>query len=755
MRPRSSVVRPNMTIAAKLALAYGLFLAPIVYLGYQAAADKEASIGFAAKEIAGIHYIAVVRDVQDAVVRGAAMTGLIQRVKANEDALGAGLKTAGPADALVKALSGTDRDAAAQAAADLIGKAADGSNLTLDPDLDSFYTQDALTVKVPAAVAGIASLAAAVAETAGHEASVADQVKIGVDVGALQPTLDGLASDIESAVNGNPDKTVDPAVTPVVRNVTETAKTALAALDDHAKAADARTAVLPLLDAVTRAGTADAAVLEHLLDARISSLRSSEIMSGAVALALFLTAVVYVLLVVQRGAINPLRALTATMRRLADHDLGAEIGGLTRGDEVGGMARAVSVFKDNMIRADALTAAKVQEQAARDRRQAAIETHTKDFGASISGVMQSLTQSANQMKATAEEMSLAARRSMHSSSDAVDGASASARDLNAVAVAAEQMAASISEISRQVSYVTTAVRTAVDRASETDSKVAGLAAAADRIGDVVRLISQIASQTNLLALNATIEAARAGDAGKGFAVVAGEVKALAAQTALATNQISTQIVAIGAATNEAVDAVREVGLAIGQVESVANAIAAAVEQQSAATQEISSNVQNVTVATTTSVTAIEVVSSIATQTDTMSRSVLTAADEVGRTADTLRVEVNDFLLAMKQSEGQDRRTYERVSGGGALAFVTIQGAEEVRAQIRDISCGGVALLCAAEAPPGTDVKVRLPACDAVCGRVVRSGNGVLVVAFRQDAATTTLLDHAIKSLTQQIAAKAA
>jgi methyl-accepting chemotaxis protein len=238
--------------------------------------------------------------------------------------------------------------------------------------------------------------------------------------------------------------------------------------------------------------------------------------------------------------------------------------------------------------------------------------------------------------------------------------------LNSVAVAAEQMAASIHEISRQVAHVTTAVAKAVDRASETDKKVAGLSDTADRIGDVVRLITDIAGQTNLLALNATIEAARAGEAGKGFAVVASEVKTLATQTARATDQIGAQIVAIRTSTNEAVEAVRDVSLAIGDVASVATAIAAAVEQQAAATQEISSSVQNVTRATNTAAQSMEQVLTIAEQTDIASRSVLTAADEVGRTADTLRVEVNDFLSAMKRGEGEvdERRTSERVAGAG-------------------------------------------------------------------------------------------
>jgi methyl-accepting chemotaxis protein len=439
-------------------------------------------------------------------------------------------------------------------------------------------------------------------------------------------------------------------------------------------------------------------------------------------------------------------AMTAAMKRLAEGDRTAEIPAQDRGDEIGEMAQAVAVFKRNAIENDRLTTAEAREQAARDRRQAAMDRHTQEFGTSVSGVMASLVRSAGDMRAAATEMSEAATRTRDSTSSAVDGANTSSRDLNSVAVAAEQMAASINEISQQVGYVTAAVRQAVERASETDTKVAGLAEAADRIGDVVRLITDIAGQTNLLALNATIEAARAGEAGNGFAVVASEVKTLAAQTARATDRIGAQIVAIRAATGEAVGAVREVSSAIAQVDSVATAIAAAVEQQAAATQEISGNVQHVTQATTSAAQAMEQVLTIAERTDIASQSVSIAADEVGRTADTLRVEVNDFLTAMTRDDGDERRSYERVAGAGATASLSIRGGDKARVVVLDISRGGIALRCDSVAPAGTEVQVDLPASGSVSGRVVRSENGTLVVAFRQDAANLARLKRALDAI---------
>ena len=378
-------------------------------------------------------------------------------------------------------------------------------------------------------------------------------------------------------------------------------------------------------------------------------------------------------LLTTRAISRPTMRLTHIMGTLAGGAIELEIPDQHRRDEIGAMAQAVVVFKEHMIKADRLATEQAADRAAKDRRQAAMDRHTQDFGQTIAGVMTSLTQSAEQMRSAAKAISAATRQTRDSASETAEGAAASSRDLDTVSAASEQMSSSIAGISHQVSGVTESVRQAVERATVTDNKVTGLAAAADRIGDVVRLITDIASRTNLLALNATIEAARAGAAGKGFAVVASEVKALATQTAKATEEIGDQIVSIRTATAAAVAAAQDVTHAIGQVDTVATAIAAAVEQQAAATSEIAGSVQRVMQSAGSTSEAMQKVSTIAEESETTSRTVLTAADEVSHTADTLRGEVQQFLAAMVDSSETDRRRYERVSGDGSRATLRVAG----------------------------------------------------------------------------------
>ncbi len=460
-------------------------------------------------------------------------------------------------------------------------------------------------------------------------------------------------------------------------------------------------------------------------------------------------------LLLARAIIRPIRSMTEAMARLAAGDTETDVPARGNTDEIGAMARAVEVFRLHAIENTRLAREREHDRAEKDRHQAAMDRHTEDFGTSIAGVMQRFIASANAVRQAASQATDGARRTHERISDTMQGAAASARDLGSVAASAEEVAASINEISKQVSHVTASVQAAVGRATETDVKVASLSEAANRIGEVVHLITNIAGQTNLLALNATIEAARAGEAGKGFAVVAGEVKALAAQTARATEQIGAQVVAIRGATDGAVTAVREVGAAIGAVETVATAIAAAVEEQAAATREITNSVQLVTTTTSSAADAMREVLAIAESTDETNVSAVQAADEVGETAGTLRSEMADFLAALTRGNESERRLYERIPGEGAQVSVRMGSRPAAGATIKDISRGGITILLDCDDQLGMDTEFCLPGGGSVKARIVRIEDGMTSFAFRQDAASLSQIDRAMEIIGQGGAVKAA
>jgi methyl-accepting chemotaxis protein len=227
-------------------------------------------------------------------------------------------------------------------------------------------------------------------------------------------------------------------------------------------------------------------------------------------------------------------------------------------------------------------------------------------------------------------------------------------------------------------------------------------------------------------------------------VVAGEVKALAGQTARATEEISTQIVAIRTSTAEAVDAVRDVGTAIGEVDEVASAIAAAVEQQAAVTSEIGASVQTVSTATRQTAQAMQDVSGMSESAVNMGKEVLDGSDEINRTAETLQNELTQFLTALTRTEEDQRRRYERIDGRGLRARLRLPGQPEVEVAIRDISRGGLCLDCNLKADCGSEATLTLPGTDdAVAARVVRAGDGLLGLVFRQEAASLAKVDRAI------------
>ncbi len=351
--------------------------------------------------------------------------------------------------------------------------------------------------------------------------------------------------------------------------------------------------------------------------------------------------------VFNRRTVKPIVEMQGVVSRLADGDYTLDVPHRQRQDEIGDMARAVVVFRENGLANQRMQAERTQAQAEREQRQQHVENLIRGFDKKISSVLDQLAGAATEMQATARSMSAIAEKTAQRAQIVSAATTEASANVQTVAAAGEELTSSIHEISRQVAQSSDITSRAVVTAGNTDNQVQGLVKAVDRIGDVARLINDIAGQTNLLALNATIEAARAGEAGKGFAVVASEVKNLATQTAKATEEITGQIQAIQSATRDSVTSIQEITTTIHQISEIAATIAAAVEEQGAATQEIARNVQQAATGTQEVATNVVGVNDAAGETGGAASQVLTAAGALARQADALRVDVQAFLQEIR------------------------------------------------------------------------------------------------------------
>lgn len=339
--------------------------------------------------------------------------------------------------------------------------------------------------------------------------------------------------------------------------------------------------------------------------------------------------------------------LTKVMTTLAGGELNVKVPYSKESDEIASMAKAVEVFKDNLIETE-----QRREEEKRKAREDQVrrEKHDglfRDFEASVSIVVSTVSHSAQEMRRYAESLSQSATEASNRASTVASGASQAASNVATAAAATEELTASIHEITRQVSDSTRTATAAVDEARLANQAVSSLSNAANKIGQVVQMISEIANQTNLLALNATIEAARAGEAGKGFAVVASEVKNLASQTAKATEDITTQISTMQQVVGEAVHAIQGMAHTIEKINSGATAISAAVEEQGAATSEIARSVQEASSGTKDVSDSIGTVMTAANETGQVAGEVLNAASALAGESTRLQEEVESFIKGMR------------------------------------------------------------------------------------------------------------
>jgi methyl-accepting chemotaxis protein len=352
--------------------------------------------------------------------------------------------------------------------------------------------------------------------------------------------------------------------------------------------------------------------------------------------------------IIGRSISRPLNQLGARMQALANGSLDGEIPGLGRGDEVGAMAATVQIFKDNALRIRGLEQAEAQTQArAAAERRAAMEGIASDFERSVNGIVRSVSSAAAGMQTTAQSMTATASDASARAATVSAASDSASTNVGTVAAAAEELSSSVTEISRQVTRSSEIANKAVSDAERTNATVQVLSTGAEKIGEVVKLIHSIAAQTNLLALNATIEAARAGESGRGFAVVASEVKALANQTAKATEEISAQVAAMQASTSDAVNAINGITQTIAQMSEITVSISTSIEQQGEATREIARNIQQVAAGSSEISAHIGGVTTAAAATGSAATDVLSNARELDNQSGMLRNAVDGFLAKVR------------------------------------------------------------------------------------------------------------
>ncbi|MBY0429739.1 MAG: HAMP domain-containing protein, partial [Rhodospirillales bacterium] len=347
---------------------------------------------------------------------------------------------------------------------------------------------------------------------------------------------------------------------------------------------------------------------------------------------------------------RPIRRITTAMVALARGDTSIVIPAVDNRDEVGDMARAVQVFKDNAIEMDHMRHEQESERIRNEEeKRRSMNTLAEAFESTVMDVVQHVVREAEAVEVNSLTLTGIADQTCQYATQGASATEQASTNVRMVAAAVEDLARSVAAISSQASEATGIARGAVDEARQTNEVVTSLTEAAHRIGDVIHLIETIAKQTNLLALNATIEAARAGEAGKGFVIVANEVKHLANQTTTATGEIGIQIDAIQSATTRAVDAIRRIGNTIGRMDAIATSIASAVEQQFEATQEISENLRQAAQGTVEVSSTIVNVMYKATDAGKSADEMLQSAATLTHQTVVLKQEVNSFTDRIRAS----------------------------------------------------------------------------------------------------------
>lgn len=542
----------------------------------------------------------------------------------------------------------------------MIAHAGDTSNLILDPDLDSYYLMDVTLLALPQTMDRLSVIGATLGEQLGSgisldtaqmkEAAVFARMLSEADIGRVMADMD--VTFKEDANFYGISETLKPTIEPLLATYKETNEklaSEVSSISDGA--AIGQGDLLDEWQAATLAAyefwNGGFQELDRLLEIRIASYRAQQmkvLLISAIGIAISLL----VFFVVSRSLTRPLANLTTAMSELANRKLDTVVPYTDVKSEVGSMARALEVFKQNALNVQRLELEQeeMKKQAELERKQALVQLADR-FDSYVQDSLQNLLMSASDMKEAASNLTATSQQTADASQFVASIATQTDANVQTVASATEELSASSQEIAVQVVAVAQKAEMAAEEARKASETVAYLNSLTGSIGEVVEAIKDIADQTNLLALNATIEAARAGEAGKGFAVVADEVKKLAIETANKTEQINDRVQGIERAIKNSVEAVEHIITNVRLIDSAASSVSAAVEEQNAATGEIGRNVTEVSSGTQQVSETIQKVSSNAILTGEQSQMVLDAANDVAKLTDSLRGQISSFLAGIR------------------------------------------------------------------------------------------------------------